>query len=51
MLDLFHKGEVKAISRSLYDVKKESSFYLDLFDVVKAKEDDSSYLIVLKKKD
>ena len=50
MLDLFHKGEVKAISRSLYDVKKESSFYLDLFDVVKAKEDDSSYLIVLRKK-
>ena len=45
-LNEHHKYLSKDISRDLFDVNKESSFYADLFDIIKAYEDDDCFYIL-----
>lgn len=47
-LDAHHSGKVKPISRSLSEPNKEAAYFKH-FDIVKAKEDEKSFVLVLKK--
>ena len=47
-LDAHHSGRAKPISRSLSEPIKEAT-YFNHFDIVKAKEDEKSFVLVLKK--
>ena len=44
-----HSG-ISSISRTLLPVTEEAKPYLDVFDIMKAKETDQSYLLILRKK-
>lgn len=45
-----HSGHASVISRIIENPEKEAQFYQDCFKIVSAKEDDSSYLLILEKK-
>lgn len=47
-LDAHHSGKAKPISRSLSEPSEEASFFVG-FKILKAKEDDKSFVLVLKK--
>lgn len=49
-LCIHHSGTASQVSRTLEEPKKEAEYFKDKFDVIKAKEDDNSIVIVLERK-
>ena len=49
-LTLHHKGRADSVSRVLNPIEEEAKYFLDLFNVIKAKEDDHSITLICQKK-
>lgn len=49
-INFFHKDCMPGLSRKLFPVNEEASFFNDDFHVINATENDQSYLIICKKK-
>lgn len=49
-LEHCHSGHASTLSRIIEKPEKEAQFYMDCFKIVTAEEDDSSYELILEKK-